>query len=489
MTASAAPRVPGPVAAPPPPMMAPPPAAPPASHLIPTPGSSGPVPELPAFAAPPTSVSGGGIPSGGVPDKGGLIPGIPSGGIPVRPSVPVAAAPPMRQPAWRPAAALQAAQPAASFAKIHPETVALGDVQALHALARQGAWRATLQKATAALQPPVDVGGNGARPATNSPAWLCLKTFQVVALAKLRRYVEASDTLNALGDLDDARYNTAPGGACAIPYAMRVLQVELPNLAAAEEDSRSDMARPTAAHAGYRASSSDASYALAERCEAELATTSARGDMHAARMWRRRRDAALHSAVNVHVREGEFLAALARLDWLARRCPADTPDPTLLSLAGRVHLLLGDVEGAEMCFTASAEAVERAATRGAPVSADVSARCDLDAGALAMAKKDYAGARRRFAAAAAAAPASDAVAANNCAAAAVYTCDLRGAIETLEHALVTQPAAVAQLESALRNAASMYDLAAENPAIAKRQLAAFAARFAPDDLDPRCIRT
>jgi hypothetical protein len=197
----------------------------------------------------------------------------------------------------------------------------------------------------------------------------------------------------------------------------------------------------------------------------------------------------LHSAVNAHVREGDFLAALARLDWLARRRPADAPDPTILSLAGRVHLILGDVEGAEMCFAASSEAVERAAARGAPVAADVSARCDLDAGTLAMAKKDYAGARHRFAAAAAAAPASDAVAANNCAAAAVYTCDLRGAIDTLEHALVTRPAAVAQLESALRNAGSMYDLAAENPAIAKRQLAAFVARVAPDDLDPRCLRT
>ena len=470
--------------------MAPPPAAPPASRLVPTPGSSGPGPAPPAFAAPPTGVPGGGIPGVGVPSPSSApIPGVPSGGVlsggvPTRPPVPAS---PPRQPAWRPAAALLTA-PATSFAKIHPETVALGDVQALHALARQGAWRATLEKATAALQGPADVGGNGARPATNSPAWLCLKTFQVVALAKLRRHAEAADALNALGDLDDARYNTAPGGACATPHALRVLQAELPNLAAAEEDSRGDAAR-AAAPAGYRASSSDASYALAERCEAELASASARGDAHAVRTWRRRRDAALHSAVNAHVREGDFLAALARLDWLARRCPADAPDPTILSLAGRVHLVLGDVEGAEMCFSASAEAVERAAARGAPVAADVSARCDLDAGTLAMAKKDYAGARRRFAAAAASAPASDAVAANNCAAAAVYTCDLRGAIDTLEHALVTRPAAVAQLESALRNAGSMYDLAAENPAIAKRQLAAFVARVAPDDLDPRCLRT
>ena len=52
--------------------------------------------------------------------------------------------------------------------------------------------------------------------------------------------------LNALGDLDDARYNTAPGGACATPHALRVLQAELPNLAAAEEDSRGEAGRAAA---------------------------------------------------------------------------------------------------------------------------------------------------------------------------------------------------------------------------------------------------
>ena len=73
--------------------------------------------------------------------------------------------------------------------------------------------------------------------------------------------------------------------------------------------------------------------------------------------------------------------------------------------------------------------VERAAARGAPVAADVSTRCDLDAGTLAMAK-DYAGAaplRGGGGVGASLRP----VAANNCAAAAMYTCDLRGAIDTL----------------------------------------------------------
>ena len=42
----------------------------------------------------------------------------------------------------------------------------------------------------------------------------------------------ATTVLEPLGDLDDARYNTAPGGACATPYALRVLQAELPNLIA-----------------------------------------------------------------------------------------------------------------------------------------------------------------------------------------------------------------------------------------------------------------
>jgi hypothetical protein len=42
----------------------------------------------------------------------------------------------------------------------------------------------------------------------------------------------------------------------------------------------------------------------------------------AVRVWRRRRDAALHAAVNLHAAGKDYAAALARLDWMARCRPA-----------------------------------------------------------------------------------------------------------------------------------------------------------------------
>ena len=162
---------------------------------------------------------------------------------------------------------------------------------------------------------------------------------------------------------------------------------------------------------------------------------------------------------------------------MARCRPANDPDAGIFSLAGRVHLQLGDVEGAEMCFDAARDAAA-AATAAATTTADArrtsaetSARCETDAGLLAVARKDYPGARRSFEAALVARP-WDAVAANNLAVTHMYTRDLRGGVRVLEESLTCYPAAAAQRECLMRNACSMYELAAATPAAAKRALAA-----------------
>ena len=76
------------------------------------------------------------------------------------------------------------------------------------------------------------------------------------------------------------------------------------------------------------------------------------------------------------------MAALARLDWLARCQPAGQPDPTILSLAGRVHLQLGDLEGAQLCFDAAAAAAAAAADESTDAmdGPDASLRCKVDHG-------------------------------------------------------------------------------------------------------------
>lgn len=217
-------------------------------------------------------------------------------------------------------------------------------------------------------------------------------------------------------------------------------------------------------------------------------------------MWRRRRDAALHAAVNLHVAGKDHAAALARLDWMARCRPARCPDPTVLSLAGRVHLQLGDIDGAQLCFDAAAAA---AAANAAPTatanasssssssasvdSPDATLQCKVDAGLLAFARKDYAGAKKEFEAVLAVHP-WDATAANNCAAACMYTRDLRGGVRVLEEALTCHPTATAQHETLVLNLCSMYELASAVPTAAKRSLANWVLHVAPDDLDPACTR-
>lgn len=359
----------------------------------------------------------------------------------------------------------------------------------MHALARQGAWRAVLEKTRAALAGP-GAGSEPSRaaPAAASPAWLALKTYHVLALTKLRTFGGAADELRQLGDLDDPRYNTAPDGSSAVPHALRVLAAELPGL----------LGRPR--------ETADALYALADRCaeETDRAARRAASDPAVAGsnpssgeggdegVWRRRRDAAMHAAVNAHVSEGEHLAALARLDWMARCRPANDPDAGIFSLAGRVHLQLGDVEGAEMCFDAARDAAAATTATAATAdarrtSAETSARCETDAGLLAVARKDYPGARRRFEAALVARP-WDAVAANNLAVMHMYTRDLRGGVRVLEESLTCYPAAAAQRECLMRNACSMYELSAATPSAAKRALATWTAHVAPEDLDPACTR-
>ena len=464
-------------------MMAPPPAAPSVSPFVPNPGVPPPVAARPPPRPRPA-------PSRASP--GAAVP--PRAAAPPRPR-PAAHrstrhAPGARRPQpWRPSAVFEHLPAVPPFARIHPETVALGDVRALHALARQGAWRAVLEKTRAALAGP-GAGSEPSRaaPAVASPAWLALKTYHVLALTKLRTFGGAADELRQLGNLDDPRYNTAPDGSSAVPHALRILAAELPGL----------LGRPR--------ETADALYALADRCaeETSRAARLAASDPAVASsnpssgeggdegIWRRRRDAAMHAAVNAHVSEGEHLAALARLDWMARCRPANDPDPGIFSLAGRVHLQLGDVEGAEMCFDAARDAASAAASAAAAadarrIAAEISARCETDAGLLAVARKDHAGARRLFEAALAARP-WDAVAANNLAVTHMYTRDLRGGVRVLEESLTCHPAAAAQRECLMRNACSMYEIAAATPAAAKRALAAWTAHVAPEDLDPACTR-
>jgi tetratricopeptide (TPR) repeat protein len=314
-----------------------------------------------------------------------------------------------------------------------------------------------------------------------------LSAWKILSLAKLRAYQAAADELAAIGDLDDPRYGTGDDGASAVPHALRVLEATLPGLR------------------GRHAEAKDRAYALADRCDRAArerdasATTraDARDDGGASRAssssgdaaaWRRRRDAAYHLAINAHVAAGEHVAALARLDWMARCLPAGASErPRLLSLAGRIHLRAGDERGAELCFAEAEKAREEASSDGRRGGGD-GHEGDVDAGLVHVAKREYGAALERFERAAAARP-WDAAAANGSAVARMYAGDLRRGARALEEALTIHPrGALGDGEALVRNACSMYELAAAAPSGAKKTLAAWAAKIAPDDFNPQRAR-
>ena len=302
----------------PPPMMAPPPAAPSVSPLRPHPGRPAPVAARPPPApAPPRPAP---PPAPQSPPAPQLHP------APAQPpTAPPATPPGARRPQpWRPSAVFEHLPAVPPFARIHPETVALGDVRALHALARQGAWRAVLEKTRAALAGP-GAGSEPSRaaPAVASPAWLALKTYHVLALTKLRtpaapptscdNWAISTTRGTTRRRTDPQRCRTRSGfwrrssPGCWVVRGRRRTRLYALADRCAEETSRA-----------ARLAASDPAVASSNPSSGEG------GDEG---VWRRRRDAAMHAAVNAHVSEGEHLAALARLDWMARCRPANDPDP------------------------------------------------------------------------------------------------------------------------------------------------------------------
>jgi hypothetical protein len=83
----------------------------------------------------------------------------------------------------------------------------MGQLVPLHfALARQGSWRAVLDKTKAALAPagsnPLlasQAASQAGLQASASPTWLSLKAYQILALVKLRTYGAAADELKVGG--------------------------------------------------------------------------------------------------------------------------------------------------------------------------------------------------------------------------------------------------------------------------------------------------
>jgi hypothetical protein len=149
-----------------------------------------------------------------------------------------------------------------------------------------------------------------------------------------------------------------------------------------------------------------------------------------------------------------------------------------------------------MCFTSASEALERLTVKGTgPNNASMlefNQRADVDSGVLLISKKEYKSAKVKFEHGARQFGAqtdsqSALIAMTNLAVSSVYVGDLRGSIKVMENGLRTNPTSASQNVSLLKNVKSTYDVAAADPNFAKRVLASYVLKFAPDDLDPNVM--
>eukprot|EP00898_Chlorokybus_atmophyticus_P006088 jgi/Chlat1/6480/Chrsp45S06057 len=405
-----------------------------------------------------------------------------------------------------------------SFARAPPPVMrrqASGDVPAtvegLQTLARQGSWRGVLDKVKS---------WRGSHASSPLPPHLSLSfsAYNALALAKLRMLGAAVEEIRAMGDLDGTQTGSL------VPFALRWLAAELPHrMAGGGGKQQQSVGVGVGVGVGDGvvdagspfANTLDRLYALLDSCVrnvdsyqaqvGEQTTTSsfASGDdandavfwqpdiatsssQVLLGRWRARQEIVVYSILNHHLSQKQYAVALQWLVWLIKRkrgrangssSAAAPVDPFLVSKLGAVQLQMGDADRAKEAF---AWAERAAAGRN---DASVQAQLALNRGLLHFAAKNYAAAVTQFDAVMQHQRPANALAA----VCLMHSKNARGAIQVLEESLATSPSTHLS-ETLVLNLCCMYELAAASPVDAKRALAGWLTRGAPDDFDISCTR-
>jgi|APGre2960657444_1045066.scaffolds.fasta_scaffold00047_19 tetratricopeptide (TPR) repeat protein len=311
-------------------------------------------------------------------------------------------------------------------------------VDKLPALARQGRWTEVAAAASLLL-----------RSASSSSLVLQCVTYHALALAKQRLYSAASDVLASPLCLSALETERGRGGEAAVPFALRLLQADLPQRVPR----------------GSASETQDALCLLLDSCVRQLRSE---GSEEGRVLWHRRCSRVLALLVAFHAARRDWHAALSWLDWEARLVAAP-PGSRVVDAAVQVLLQAGDAEAAR-----ALGATQREGHSG-PADGDVSHAQQC------FSAKDFDGARSAYGRALAASP-GDPVCVNNAAVCALFSTQLPAAVELLERALKTHPRAMLH-EPLIANLCSLYELSSADAAADKARLASWVAANACEDFD------
>ncbi|KAL0726332.1 hypothetical protein Bca4012_022425 [Brassica carinata] len=331
------------------------------------------------------------------------------------------------------------------------------DLGSLHELSIRGSWEAILDKISQTRALFL---------LTKPHEHLTYLTYQVMALAKLRRSDEASHELDSLHDFDGThyRYETYPEiypnrKGSMVPFSLRWLYALVP------------------IRLGNRQEGLDRLYTLLDFVRDRVREKESRKLDGSVELWKKRERFVVNCLVGFHLGHKEFGVSLDLIKELIRRDPLD---PVLVSKLGYVQMQFGDLEGAKATFNRVEKMLNEEGKRS---NENLVGR---NKALVHVVAKDYAAAVREYEECIER-DNSDVVAVNNKALCLMYLRDLSDAIKVMESALERVPT-VALNESLVVNLCSMYELAYVNHTDAKRTLSTWITRVAPDDFDSSCTR-
>ncbi|KAI3834099.1 hypothetical protein MKW92_008827 [Papaver armeniacum] len=335
------------------------------------------------------------------------------------------------------------------------------EISSLQDLAFRGSWRSILDKISRSrklslLQKPHE-----------HLIYLC---YNVLALTKLRKFIEASEELDTLEDFESSqyKYETYPQVypnrfGSMVPFTLRWIHAELPM------------------RLGNRGETLDRLYLLLDFVREKLRIKELEKFDVSVENWRKREGFVINSISNHHLSNKEFGVCLKLLKDLVNK---NESDPLSLSKLGYIQLQFGDLEGSKNSFNLIENLL-----KDRNYSLDEVKMKNLvnrNKALIYLVGKDYISAVREYDECIER-DATDVVAVNNKALCLMYLRDLTDSIKVLESALESIPT-FALNETVVVNLCSMYELAYVGHSDVKKTLNNWIAKVAPDDFDSSCTR-
>ncbi|ESQ53232.1 hypothetical protein EUTSA_v10025314mg [Eutrema salsugineum] len=337
------------------------------------------------------------------------------------------------------------------------------DLGSLHELSTRGSWQAILEKIAQARALFV---------LTKPHEHLTYLTYQVMALAKLRRSDEAAHELNSLHDFDGThyRYESFPDiypnrKGSMVPFSLRWLYALIPT------------------KLGNRQEGIDRLYTLLDFVRDRIRDKESQSLDDSVELWKKRESFVMNCLLGFHLGHKEFGISM---DLMKEMISRDPLDPVLISKLGSVQMQFGDIEGAKTTFNRVEKMLNEGKSNGLLNETQFKNLVGRNKALVHVVAKDYVSAVREYEECIER-DNSDIIAVNNKALCLMYLRDLSDAIKVMENALERVPTAALN-ESLVVNLCSMYELAYVNHTDVKRTLNNWIARVAPDDFDSSCTR-